>query len=259
MRQLAPKGITAAFLEDVETQRLQLFPEDPALFQRVVSELKIEIPDYIEVQSTPLVRRLEYDVYGSGDISYSGSTDNCTGGFNVTDGNVRGLSTAGHCSTPPPAASTHRGQPIGTLMPQISLVEDGNGLDVSWYRNPSFNYPNIVRKSSTVLYTITAAFAAPPAKYNPTCVLPRASPEACDEVFDYVYWYKGGTTVASDGPYVVTKGYQTAPKDSGSPWMYNGCAHGIHSGSVVWAGATRSFYSPVSSLSKLGLRVVTTP
>jgi len=112
--QLLPLGVRFAFTEDVETQTMKLYPDDPVKFQQAVREAGIQIPDYVEIQSAPLKPTPQYDVYGSGSIDYSGSTDNCTGGFIVTNGSVRGLSTAGHCALPP-LPSTHRGQPIGTL------------------------------------------------------------------------------------------------------------------------------------------------
>lgn len=257
-RQLRSQGISVAFTEDIETQSMKLFPNDPVKFQQAVRDAGISIPDFVEVQTSPLAITLEYDVYGSGDISYSGSTDNCTGGFNVTNGTIRGLSTAGHCSIPTPA-STHRGQPIGVLQPQISQLHDGNGLDVSWYRNSAHNYPNRVRIDSTSYYSVTVALAAPPAKLKTTCVLPRAAPQQCTRVLEYAYWETGTTGQYTDGPYIMTEHYLTARKDSGAPWLYGGEAHGIHLGSTAYLGYTRSVFSPVSSLPRIGLNVVTTP
>ena len=57
----------------------------------------------------------------------------------------------------------------------------------------------------------------------------------------------------------MTEQYVTADKDSGAPWLYGGEAHGIHYGAVNDNGVLRSLYSPVSSLAKIGLSVVTTP
>lgn len=257
---LLPLGVRFAFTEDVETQTLKLYPDDPADFQQAVRESGIEIPNYVAVQSSPLTAVPEYDVYGSGSIDFSGSTDNCTGGFIVTNGSVRGLSTAGHCAVPP-LPSTHRGQPIGTVQPGISQLYDGNGLDVGWFRNSAFIYPNRVRITSTSFYTVTTALAAPPAKLTTTCVLRRTNPQVCSTVLDYVSFPKKGmpATDRSDGPYVMLEQYVTEDKDSGAPWLYGGEAHGIHYGRVNDNGVLRSLYSPVSSLPRIGLRVATTP
>lgn len=260
LEQLAPSGASGTFTEDVQSQRMKFYPDDPDRFRQVVAENRIVVPDFIEVQTASARPTLQYDVYGSGSIDYSASTDNCTGGFNVTNGTVRGLSTAGHCAIPP-LPSTHRGQPIGTLQAGISQLYDGYGLDVSWFRNSANLYPNRVRITSTTFYSVTSAVAAPSPIYDTTCVLPRAAAQQCTTVREYVYYPKKGmaSTDRSDGPYVATEAYVTADKDSGAPWIYANVAQGIHLGSVVLGGSARSLFSPVSSLPKIGLRVVTTP
>lgn len=257
-RQLRALGLTGAFTEDVETQTMSFYPADPAAAQQAIEAGKIVFPEFVKVEKRQLTIRLEYDVYGSGDISYSGSTNNCTGGFNVTKGSVRGLSTAGHCANAP-LPSTHRGQPIGTLQ-GVSRLHDGNGLDVSWFRNASFIYPNRVRINSTSYYSVTVALTAPPPKYYKTCVLPRATAQTCTTVLMTTNWETTSTGQYTDGPYVLTAEYITAQKDSGSPWLLGGEAHGIHLGSTTTSdGIPRSVYSPVSSLYRMGLSVVTTP
>lgn len=256
--QLRNLGLTGVFSETLATQSMDFYPADPAGLKAAMDAGRITFPDYVRVQNRPLDVKFEYDVYGSGDIAYSGSTNNCTGGFNVANGSVRGLSTAGHCANAP-LPSTHRGQPIGTLQ-SVSRLHDGNGLDVSWFRNSSFLYPNRVRINSTSYYSVTVALSAPPPVNYRTCVLPRASPEACTTVLQTVYWDTTATGQYTDGPYVLTVGYLTAPKDSGSPWLLGGEAHGIHLGSTSTAdGIQRSVFSPVSSLPRMGLKVVTAP
>jgi len=134
-------------------------------------------------------------------------------------------------------------------------------LDVSWFRNTAYLYPNRVRINSTSYYSVTSAVAAPSPIYDSTCVLPRAAPQQCSTVREYLYYPKNGapSTDRSDGPYLATEHYLTADKDSGAPWIYANVAQGIHLGSVVLGGYTRSLFSPVSSLPKIGLSVVTTP
>lgn len=257
--QLETRGLSGTFTEDVQSQKMKFYPDDPDKFRQITGEAGLVIPNFVEVQSTSARPTLEYDVYGSGSIDYSGSTDNCTGGFNVTNGSVRGLSTAGHCAVPP-LPYEHRDLPIGNLQAGISQLYDGNGLDVSWFRNPTYKYPNRVRINATSYYSVTSAMGAPNPIYDRTCVLPRTTAQQCTTVREYVYYPKKGmpSTDRSDGPYLATEHYVTADKDSGAPWLYNNIAQGIHLGSVVLGGYRRSLFSPVSSLKKIGLSVVYT-
>lgn len=131
---LRENGIKGAVSVVQRTQRMELWPEQPERLRALIAEGKVSIPDFVDVKDGPLIFTPEYDVYGAGSMNVQGPTSviNCTGGFIVGNGSVRGISTAGHCEDPGYDVLTHRDQPIGQFMGAV-IYE--NGLDVSWHRN----------------------------------------------------------------------------------------------------------------------------
>lgn len=254
MKQLRANGLTAAYSEVVQTQRLELWPDQPDQLRSFIVAGKVSVPEFVDVKTVSVTPKFEYDVYGSGSMALTDGT-RCTGGFVVSNGTNRGISTAGHCSNPP-KVTTHRDQPVGSLM-GTSLFKAGNGLDVSWYRNSTYMYLNRARITSSSYYSITTVAPQVPVAGTTVCVLRRVNPETCTKVItNYTYTTSTG---APDGPYIVTEAYVTEGSDSGAPWLYGGWAYGIHLGSTTYLNVARSIYSPAASLPRMGLQVVTQP
>jgi len=266
-RQLKAHGIKAAFSSVVEEQRINLWPSDAAKLKELISSGAVTIPDFFNIKDQYVLPRPEYDVLGSGGMTVKEGTRtyNCTGGFVVTNNKtdasgkqIRGISTAGHCSIPGKNYVTHhRGVAVGAVQPEMAVFESGVGVDASWYREPTYNYTNQVRVSSTKTYSITVSGPQTPTKGTSICILKRDEPEQCSKVYAHWTWPEGG------GPYVALEDGITDGGDSGAPWLIGGWAYGIHQGTVPEPVGTttmyRSLYTPTANLPRIGLQVVWQP
>lgn len=255
-RTLRQHGIKGAISVVQRTQRMELYPDQPDRLRELISQGTITIPDFVDVKDGPLVFRPEYDVYGAGSMNVqgpNGPAGNCNGGFVVTNGSVRGISTAGHCEDPGYDVVTHRDQPIGQFMGAV-IYE--NGLDVAWHRNSTYNYLPRVRINATSYYTVTSVGPQIPAANTTVCIIKRNETQVCAYVLNH-YYRLGDDGTYSDGPIIQTDRDLTVGGDSGSPWLYGGVAYGIHSGDNTYAGVVRNVYTPAASLPRMGISVVT--
>lgn len=186
----------------------------------------------------------------------NGPAGNCSGGFVVTNGSVRGITTAGHCEDPDRGFDviTHRDQPIGQLM---NVVMYENGLDVAWHRNSTYNYLPRVRINATSYYNVTSVGPQIPAAGTYVCIIKRNQTQVCSTVLNH-YYRLGNDGTYSDGPNIQMTDDLAIGGDSGSPWLYGGVAYGIHSGKNQYPiGTLRDVYTPAASLPRMGISVVT--
>lgn len=247
-------GIDLAASITPKDKNLLLWPSDAAKAQQLVSNGTIALPEFAVLQSSSLGRIEEANVEGGGimygeEVKSTGTvTYNCTGGLVVTNGSVRGIATAGHCSHNPGDLKTHRGRAVGTRM---GYVYQQNGLDVSWFRNSAETYLNRIRLSATSYYTVTGVgqYTPPPGTY--VCVLKVDDTQKCASVEMMTYYPN------NDGPYVTLDQDITDKKDSGGPWFYGGTAYGVHMGTIPYSDKPRSAYSSVGGFSQMGIQVVT--
>lgn len=242
----------------MQTQRMELWPEQPDRLRALISQGTITIPDFIDVKDRPMKQVLEYDVYGAGSMYGEEAgfpSYNCTGGFIVSNGSVRGISTAGHCSNHAGDLKTHRDQPVGQHM---GAVYSEQGLDVSWHRNSTYTYLNRVRISPTSYYSVTSVGPQVPAANTTVCIIKRDETQQCAYILNSFY-QMGADGTYSDGPYPQTDRDLTVKSDSGAPWLYGGVAYGIHAGDNDYGGIWRNYYSPAASLSRMSINVVTQP
>lgn len=173
----------------------------------------------------------EYDVYGAGSMNVRTPLNNlinCTGGFIVTNGTARGISTAGHCHQDGYYVESHWGQPVGQFM-GAEYRKGTKGLDVAWYRNSTYTYLNRVRISPTSFYTISATGPLIPASATPICIIKRNQTQLCATVQTY-YYLQAPDGTWTNGPYIQVDRDLAVGGDSGGPWLYGGTAYGIHWG-----------------------------
>jgi hypothetical protein len=255
---LRQNGLKAAVSVDPRTQRMALYPDEPDKLRALIAAGTVTLPDFVDVKDGPLRFKPEYDVYGAGSMDLrtpSGNigTTHCTGGFVVTNGQFRGIATAGHCQADGYTVVNHWGQPVGTFM---GATHYDKGLDVAWFRNSTYNYLNRVRISPTSYYSITSVGPQIPAANTPVCIIKRDQTQLCGYVLNYFY-RMGSDGTYSDGPVIQVDRDLAIPGDSGGPWLYGGVAYGIHSGDNQYAGTTRDVFTSAGSLPQMGLSVVT--
>lgn len=253
---LRQNGLKAAVSVDPRTQRMALYPEEPDKLRALIAAGTVTLPDFVEVKDGPLRFKPEYDVYGAGSMDVQtplGNTINCTGGFIVTNGSVRGIVTAGHCQDPGYTVKTHWGQPVGQFMDARHYEL---GLDIAWFRNSTYNYLNRVRISPTSYYSITSVGPQMPTANTPVCIIKRDQTQLCGYVLNYFYRQDSAGNY-SDGPVIQVDRDLAIGGDSGGPWLYGGVAYGVHSGNNTYAGATHDVFTSAGSLPQMGLNVVT--
>jgi streptogrisin C len=255
---LRQHGLKGAVSVDPRTQRMSLYPDEPDKLRALLSAGTVTIPDFIDVKNGPLTLTPEYDVYGAGSMDVRtplGNTINCTGGFIVTDGRVRGIATAGHCQDPGYSVQTHWSQPVGQFMGAV-YRDDGKGLDIAWFRNSAYTYLNRVRISPTSYYAITSAGPLIPANGTVVCIVKRDQTQPCGYVQTYFY-RMGPDGTYSNGPFIQVDRDLAVGSDSGGPWLYGGAAYGVHYGNTLYAGVNHDFFTSVGALPRMGLSVVT--
>ncbi len=258
-KMLRDQGLKASVSVVQRTQRMELYPEQPDKLRALIAAGSVKIPDFVDVKDGPLAFTPEYDVYGAGSMDLkapSGSvgTTHCTGGFVVTNGTIRGISTAGHCQTDGFTVINHWGQPVGSLQGAVTYA---NGLDVSWWRNSTYTFLNRVRISPTSYYTITSVGPQVPAANTTVCLIKRDQTQLCGYVLNS-YYRMGPDGTYSDGPIIQMDRDLAINGDSGGPWLYGGVAYGIHSGNNQYpVGTYRDVFTPAASLPRMGLSVVT--
>lgn len=259
-KMLRENGLNGAVSVDQKTQRMSLYPDQPDKLRALIAAGAVTIPDFIDVKDGPLRTIPEYDVYGAGSIDLrapSGNvgTTHCTGGFIVSNGSVRGLATAGHCQANGYSVVNHWGQPIGQVMGDPVVQQ--NGLDAMWVRNSTYTYLNRVRISPTSYYSITSVGPQIPASNTPVCLIKRDQTQACAYVFN-AFYLMGPDGTYSNGPYVQVDRDMAIGGDSGGPWLYGGVAYGLHKGNNEYPiGTFKDSYTPVASLPRMGISVVT--
>jgi hypothetical protein len=251
---LRSAGIDASFELRVRENQLLLYPSDAAKLKGLVSSGALSLRDFVIIMDKPLVRRNEAAVSGGGPTSGTyvdpadGGTygNNCTAAFNVSNGSVRGITTAGHCAKYSGQTSNHRGISIGTRRG----YQEGGGLDVAWFRNDSNTYNNAVLYQNS-WYSITSVGPATPSAGTWICIIKHDGTQPCSAVKTNEIWF------GSDGPYTAMDRDTTMSSDSGAPWLYGGVAYGVHSGDVETSVGALSFFTPASSLPKMGITVAT--
>lgn len=251
---LRSAGINVSFELRVRENQLLLYPSDAAKVKSLVSSGALSLRDFVIIMDKPLVRRAEAAISGGGPTNGTyvdpadGATygNNCTAAFNVSDGSVRGITTAGHCAKCTGQTSTHRGISIGT---RRGYRED-SGLDAAWFRDNSNTYNNAILYQNS-WYNITSVGPAAPSAGTTICLIKRDGTQPCSFVKTTDIWF------GSDGPYTAMDRDTTASSDSGAPWLYGSVAYGIHSGDVETSVGVLSFFTPASSLPKMGISVVT--
>lgn len=194
-----------------------------------------------------------FQSWGGGKLT--SNTSLCTSGFSVKDTKgILGLSTAQHCSTP------YWGSVSSTNL--MTLKKQTINRDVAWYATPSNLKPEnkIVEKSGVfrkITGTTTLKVGSVVCKYGIT------TGYNCGTVT------KTGVTTSvgpDGGPYTtvgnlveVTKngkpagGALTKPGDSGGPWWSSNNAVGTSVAGVD----TESYYAPVSSITAMGVSILT--
>jgi hypothetical protein len=251
---LKTAGIDVAFELRVRENQLLLYPSDAAKVRTLVSSGALSLRDFVVIIDKPLIRRPEAAVSGGGPTtgSYVDPSDgytygnNCTAAFNVSNGSLRGITTAGHCARYDGQTSTHRGIAIGT---RRGYRED-SGLDVAWFRSDSNTYNNAVLYQ-TSWYSVTSVGPAAPAVGTAICIIRHDGTQPCSYVKTNGIWF------GTDGPYTAMDRDTTVNSDSGAPWLYGSVAYGIHSGDAETSVGVLSFFTPAASLSKMGISVNT--
>lgn len=258
----AANGVSASFLVNTRDQKVSIYPEDAVKLKVLLESGSVTIAPFVEVNSNRLIRNNHATVEGAGLMTGSGYNEQgvyesyyrCVGGFVVTNGSVRGLATAGHCDRQPGDLKTHRGLAIGPRMPGYSNHQ--NGVDAAWHSKSGDTYLPRVRTSSTTYYTITELGEVLPTVGAVICIVRKDDSQVCAyPQSQLAYWPN------NDGPYTVLDRTLADRGDSGGPWLYAGKAYGIHSGNMQWVpgGPLYDHYTPVKSLPKIGINVVTQP
>lgn len=245
----------ASFSFSPKNRRLDLYPGNPEALKTMIGAGTITLAPFVTVHNGPIKREPEANVEGAGlmtgNLSGSTSTYRCVGGFVVTDGVRRGISTAGHCSPGPTDLKTHRGLPVGTRMGYQEYVD---GLDISWFNNSGNTYLPRVRTSSTTYYTVTQLADLTPPPGTTTCLMRKDDTQACGVIARVTYFAN------NDGPYPTLDAETYGDGgDSGGTWFYGGKAFGNHSGDAIYPEGRFDFYTPVRSFPRMGINVVIGP
>lgn len=185
----------------------------------------------------------------------SGSTQNCTSGFNVvhaTSG-LRGVTTAGHCDNTLSYSGT-------TLAFQGELNQGSD--DFQWNRHASSTYPNQIYIGSG-LHTITASLASSGLPLGWTvCKYGISGGYRCGEIADKNAQSNYNGQI---GTYIRVRNASNLPLsiagDSGGPVFGTNTAYGlIHGrGASGTAFVNDMYFMPIERFSGLNLSVATTP
>jgi len=245
---------------NIKTSEIDVFVRDRA---RAADRMKILLPaiSFIKLHQTAGFLKTTTLSGGNG---LTGSTMNCTSGFNIV-GSIRdlGITTAGHCAN----NVTYTPSPSVALAFQSEQNSGSN--DVQWHKQPTAGTPQqqtneitlIGGPQSSMKITGTTPSSALPLG-STVCKSGISGGYRCGEVADK---YSQSNYNGSLGTYIrvhnISNQALSLPGDSGGPVFGSNIAYGtIHGrGAAGTAFVNDMYFMPVERLSTIGVSVVTSP
>lgn len=169
----------------------------------------------------------------------------CTGGFIVTNNQIAGISTAGHCDGQATAYEGNIYQPGGTApAAKGGVVWYGlNARVVSKFQSSFGVYTTVTGQAKPIIGHLYCKFGVVSGE---TCAL-IYQPNKCAYAL-----YTGVRTCSLWAVYANV----SLPGDSGGPWFDGSTAIGIHFGVSNVDGVNRSLFSDMASLEAAGAQVL---
>lgn len=212
----------------------------PGSGSNVVQALRTTLPAESAQWSVTITAADDLELSDDATIYGGGPLVGCTAGFTVTDGFVRGISTAAHCSN----SQSYSGTSL-----RFQWEHSGRYGDVQWHRGNA-TFSNYFYINAGIIRPATATRF--PSTGQQLCRYGRTTGQRCDTV-KARYKCNGSRCglVAMNHRYA-------AGGDSGGPWFWGNTAYGIHQGAIRITFVLRDVFTPVANFySALGVVVAT--